>query len=160
MAILVTRFVRSQRAYVLLAAGVLALAIGINLLVFSIVNALWLKPLRVPDPSRVVTILQSLSTVTSLDAPALKVFDGPVAGQVVTTGFNEAFKPEFALPQVAEPLETLGVTPLYFTVLGVPIRGRSFTDADDRVGAEPVAIIRDRLWAQAFGRTSRPAAQP
>jgi predicted permease len=152
MALLVTRFLRSQRAYVLLASGVLALAIGINLLVLSIVNALWLRPIPVVDPSRVVTILQSLSTVTSLDSPSLKVFNGPVAGQVVTTGFNEAFKPQIEFPQVQGPLETLGVTPQYFAVLGVPIRGRAFTQTDDQVGAEAVAVISDRLWTQAFRR--------
>jgi len=134
-----------------LAAGVLALAVGINVLVFSIVNALWLRPLPIVDPARVVTILQSLSTVASLKAEYLAVFDGPVAGQVVTTGFNEAFKPRIAFPEVAQPLETLGVTPLYFTVLGVPIRGRVFTDEDEMPGAEGVAIISDRLWASAFG---------
>jgi hypothetical protein len=93
-----TRFLRSHLGYVSLASGVLALAIGINVLVFSIVNALWLRPLPVADPARVVTILQSLSTVTSLEAAALEVFDWPVAGQVVTTGFNEAFKPQTGGP--------------------------------------------------------------
>lgn len=148
-----TRFLRSHSGYVSLASGVLALAIGINLLVFSIVNALWLRPLPVVDSARVVTILQSASTVTSLKAARLQVFDGPVAGQVVTTDFNEAFKPRIGFPQVAGPLETLGVTPLYFTVLGVPVRGRVFTDEDERTGAEAVAIISDRLWARAFGRS-------
>jgi putative ABC transport system permease protein len=149
----ITRLLRNDPGYVSLASGVLALAIGINVLVFSIVNALWLRPLPVVDPARVITILQSRSTVTSLESPALKVFDGPVAGQVVTTGFNEAFKPRIAVPQVAEPLETLGVTPLYFSVLGVSVRGRVFTDADERIGAEAVGIISDRLWARAFGRS-------
>ena len=148
-----TRLLRSHSGYVSLASGVLALAVGINLLVFSIVNALWLRPLPVVDPARVVTIVQRGSTVTSLKTARLEVFDGPVAGQVVTSGFNEAFKPRIAFPQVAEPLETLGVTPLYFTVLGVPVRGRVFTDEDERTGAEAVAIISDRLWARAFGRS-------
>jgi hypothetical protein len=148
-----TRLLRSHPGFVSLASGVLALAVGINLLVFSVVNALWLRPLPVADPARVVTILQSLSTVASLDAPALQIFDGPVAGQVVTTGLHEAFKPRIAFPQLAQPLETLGVTPSYFTVLGVSIRGRVFTDADEQVGADAVGIISDRLWARAFERS-------
>lgn len=146
------RLLRNHSGYVSIASGVLTLAIGINLLVFAIVNALWIRPLPVFEPDRVVTILQWGSTVTSLESPRLKIFDGPVAGQVVTTGFNEAFKPRIAFPDVAEPLETLGVTPQYFTVLGVSVRGRVFTDADERVGAEGVAIISDRLWTRAFGR--------
>ncbi len=148
-----THFLRSHSGYVSLASGVLALAIGINLLVFSIVNALWLRPLAVADPARVVTILQWGGTVTSLKSPQLEIFDGLVAGQVLNTGFNEAFKPRIVFPQVAQSLETLAVTPLYFSVLGVPIRGRVFTDEDERTGAEAVAIISDRLWARAFGRS-------
>jgi MacB-like periplasmic core domain len=147
------RFLRSHPGYVALASGVLALAIGINLLVFSIVNALWLRPLAIVHPEHVVTILQSGATVKSLDDPRLKVFDGPVAGQVVTSGFNEAFNPRIFFPQVAAPLETLGVTPSYFSVLGVSVRGRAFTEEDERVGAEAVTIISDRLWARAFGRS-------
>jgi predicted permease len=147
-----TRLWRSHPGYVSLASGVLALAVGINLLVFSVVNALWLRPMPVIDPDRVVTIIQSRSTFTSLDAPALKVFDGPIAGQVVTTGLYEAFQPRITFPQVAASLETIGVTPFYFAVLGVSVRGRVFSDADERPGAEAVAIISDGLWARAFGR--------
>jgi hypothetical protein len=148
------RLLRSHPGYVSLATGVLALAVGINVLVFSIVNALWLRPLpAVVNPERVVTILESRSTVLSLEAPALKVFQGPVAGQVVTTGLNEAFKARITFPDVAAPLETLGVTPSYFGVLGISVRGRDFSEADDRVGAEPVGIISDRLWTQAFARS-------
>ena len=135
-----------------MASGVLALVIGINLLVFSIVNALWLRPLPIADPGRVVTVLQRLSTVRSLDAAGARAFDVPVAGQVVTTGFNEAFKPQIKLSQIAEPLETVGVTPLYFSVLEVPVLGRSFTEADEQTGAEPVGIISDRIWTRFFGR--------
>lgn len=147
-----TRLCRSHSGYLLLVSGALALSTGVTLLVFSVVNALWLRPLPVVDPARVVTILQWGSTVTSLNASTLEVFDGPVAGQVVTTGFHAAFSPRITFPEVAEPLETLGVTPLYFTVLGVPVRGRAFTGADDQAGAEPVGIISDRLWARAFRR--------
>lgn len=50
--------------------------------------------------------------------------------------------------------ETLGVTSGYFGVLRLPIRGRDFAPEDERDGAEPVAIISDRLWSAAFGRRS------
>ncbi len=93
------RFLRSHLGYASMATAILGLAIGINLLVFSVVNALWLRPLPVADPARVVTILRYGSTFLSLDSPALMVFDGPVAGQIVTTGFNEAFRPRIGFPQ-------------------------------------------------------------
>jgi predicted permease len=146
------RFLRSHLGYASMATAILALAMGINLLVFSVVNALWLRPLPVAEPARVVTILGYGSTFRSLDSPTLKVFDGPVAGQVVTTGLYEAFRTQIGFPQTPQPLETLGVTPLYFSVLGVPVRGRAFIDADERAGAEGVAIISDEIWASAFDR--------
>jgi putative ABC transport system permease protein len=146
------RFLRCHPGYVALASGILTLAIGINLLVFSIVNALWLRPMPFFEPERVVTILKSFSTVKSLDAPVLNVFDGPIAAQVVTYGQQDSFTPRVFLPGTGEPLETVGVTASYFSVLGVRVRGRDFTVADERIGAEPVAIISDRLWEQAFER--------
>lgn len=146
------RFLRNHPGYVCLASGTLALTVGINLLVFSVVDALWLRPLPFVDPAHVITILGWRSTVTSLKSAALDVFDEPIAGQIVTTGFNDAFKPRITFPQLPEPLETLGVTPTYFKVLGVPIRGRVFTDEDERIGAEPVGIISHRLWVRVFGR--------
>ena len=144
---------KNHTGYVALTTGVLALAIGANLLVFSVADALWFRPLPVVDPDRVVTILQARSTVTSLQAPALEIFGGAVAGQIVTTGLSEAFKPAITFPQVAQPLETLGVTPRYFSVLGISVRGRAFTDSDEQPGAEAVAIISDRMWARAFNRS-------
>ncbi len=46
----------------------------------------------------------------------------------------------------------MGVTSTYFQLLRLPIRGRDFTADDQLDGAEPVAIISDRLWAGLFAR--------
>lgn len=152
------RVLKNHPGYFAAVSGILALAVSINLLVFGIVNAMWIRPLPVFQPERVVTILQSGMAlhrgagVASLGSPTLEVFDRPLAGQIVTTGFGEAFIPKIALPHAAAPVETLGVTPHYFAVLGVPVRGRTFSDADEETGADDVAIISDRLWATAFGR--------
>ncbi len=75
-----------------------------------------------------------------------------VAGQVVTSSQLSGLRPHVAFDQVGREVETLGVTSQYFRLLGQPIRGRDFTRNDNRVGAEPVAIISDRLWARAFDR--------
>ena len=48
--------------------------------------------------------------------------------------------------------EIVGVTSTYFQLLRLPIRGRDFTADDQLDGAEPVAIISDRLWAGLFAR--------
>jgi predicted permease len=141
---------RSHPGYVAMAVFVLAVAVGVNLLVFTIVNALWIRPMPFPDPERVVTVTEA--PWIRFDDPRLQILGGGVAGQVDTTDRYAALRPRI---EIAGRLpETLGVTPAYFELLRLPIRGRNFTADDDREGAEPVAIISDRLWARAFDRRS------
>lgn len=145
----VSRLVRPHPGYVAMATIVLTASIGVNLLVFTVVNALWLRPLPFPEPHRVVTIPQ-ITFIAVDDDPAFRVFEGGVAGQVLTDGQNEALQPRIEIG--GQPLETLGVTSGYFHVLRLAIRGRDFTVDDERDRAEPVAIISDRLWSRTFER--------
>ncbi len=140
---------RQRRAYLAAAAATLAVAVGANLVVFTIVNALWLRPLPFPDADRLVAIV-GLPFI-SLDAPVLRPFEA-VAAQVITSDRTEGLRPQFELDGVARSLETVGVTPGYFQLFGLTIRGRDFSPDDDLAGAEPVVIISDRLWAREFGR--------
>jgi predicted permease len=144
----VRSLVRSHPGYLAMAIFVLAVAVGVNLLVFTIVNALWIRPMPFPDFERVVTIANN--NWIRLDGPELQVFDGGIAGQVDTTEYHAGLRPRIEIG--GRFPETVGVTSGYFKVLQLPIRGRDFTHDDDREGTEPVAIISDRLWAGAFGR--------
>lgn len=144
------RLLRTHFGYVAMSTAVLAVSIGVNLVVFTVVNALWIRPLPFPEPERVVTIPQA--SVTTLEQPRLKIFEGGVAGQVITSDTYEGLRPRIEVDGVGHQVETLGVTSGYFSVLRLAIRGRNFTSDDDREGAEPVAIISDRLWQQAFDR--------
>jgi len=144
----VRSLLRRHPGYLAMAIFVLAVAVGVNLLVFTIVNALWIRPMPFPDPERVVTITER--AWTRLDGPQLQIFGGGVAGQVDTTGYNAGLRPH--IETAGRRPETLGVTSGYFNVLRLPIRGRDFSPDDEREGAEPVAIISDRLWAGAFAR--------
>jgi hypothetical protein len=156
------KFLVRQRAYVAICLTTLSLAIGANLVVFTIVNAVWLRPRPVHDPATVVIVTGDAGSTGSSetfffaegglqnwvrDVPA---FSG-VAGQVMTSGIAAALRPRIMLEQSGRTVETLGVTPEYFSVLGLPILGRDFTSADDRYSSAPVAIISDRLWRSAFG---------
>ncbi|HUF47670.1 MAG TPA: ABC transporter permease [Vicinamibacterales bacterium] len=148
--IAVRSLLRSHRGYVAMATFVLAVAVGVNLVVFTVVNALWIRPLPIAEPGRVVTIPSAVTR--SLEQVRDHVFEGGVAGQVMTADQYGGLTPEIELPDAGRRLETLGVTPSYFKLFGLPIRGRDFTSEDDRDGAEPVAIISDRLWSSTFGR--------
>ena len=144
----VRSLLRSHPGYLVMSTFVLAVAVGVNLLVFTIVNALWIRPLPFPDPDRVVTVTES--RWVRLDRPQLQIFEGGVTGQVDTTDRNAGLRPRIEI--AGRVPETLGVTSSYFRVLRLPVRGRDFTPEDERDGAEPVAIISDRLWTAVFGR--------
>lgn len=135
-----------QRGYAALSIATVGLAVGANLVVFTIVNALWLRPRPVVEPERVVMVMDDTSSTGSTersfyaelglqrfvrDVPAFS----DVAGQVMTSGPNNQWAPRLILEAVGRHVETLAVTSEYFSVLGLPVRGRPFTREDDRYGA-------------------------
>ena len=153
------RVVRNHPAYVAFATGSLALTVGATLAVFTVVNALWLRPLPYPEPDRLVTLVYDVATdldpafsgIETRYSARWSAFES-VAGQVVSSGSMGGFAPHLVVDDVGHEVETLAVTSRYFSLFGQSIRGRDFTPDDNRTAAEPVAIISDRLWARAFGR--------
>jgi predicted permease len=144
---------RGHYAYFWLAAGTLVLSVGVNLIVFTIVNALWLRPLPFPHADRLVTVIGAGTGFTGLDSSVTDIFE-ETAGQVVSTEYLSGLRPEIAFENVSRKIEVLGVTDAYFRVLGLQVRGRDFNHDDDSQGAEPAAIISARLWEHEFaGRT-------
>jgi predicted permease len=131
-----------------MAVAVLAAAIGVNLLVFTVVNALWVRPLPFAQPDRVVTIPQS--SFSRLDHERLKIFDAGLAGQVLTSDVFGALRADVHPEGLETPGEVLAVTPDYFTVLGVRVQGRGFLASDDVEGAAPVAIVSYDYWRRAL----------
>jgi putative ABC transport system permease protein len=141
---------------------VLGLAVGVNTAVFSLINALLLRPLPVASPERLAFIYHSderrsvgYGAYRQLRDSTSAVFDdlaarGGDAGRLRTD-------------RDAIPLRGEAVTPNYFDVLGVrPALGRTFTSGEDAAGGTPVAIISDALWRSQFaadpqvlGRTLR-----
>jgi predicted permease len=154
------RLIRGHRGYALLAVSSLALSVGSTLAVFTVVNGLWLKPVPIPDPDRLVMIVGATAGEGDVHLYSLDwletedhwtMFD-TVAGQLATSGDRAGQAAHLSFDAAGGEVETLGVTSTYFDVLRQAIRGRDFTREDSRPGAEPVAIISDRFWSRAFGR--------
>ena len=143
---------RSHRSYFVMSTGVVGLAVGVNLVVFTVVNALWLRPLPFADSERLVTLPGA--AFSGLDKLRQAFGEGAVAGQGITDDRfeSQSLEPRIRFDSVARDLETIAVTPDYFPLFGLTIRGRDFTPDDDRRGAELVAIMSDRLWSREFGR--------
>jgi putative ABC transport system permease protein len=131
----------------------LALGIGANTAIFSVVNAVLLRPLPFPESERVMWIGQQFSgSPAAAGQPKFlfwreqsQVFESMAAYEGFRGGGNLAGGNE------AEYVGGLHVSSDFFRVLGVnPSLGRAFTPEDDTPGAAPVAILADGLWRRRF----------
>jgi len=142
-------------AFTVIAVLTLALGIGANTAIFSVVNAVLLKPLAVKDPDRLMTLWHSapakgLKHVDLNDAlvayyrertRTFQSFAGYETGKFSITGAGE--------PEV---LQGAIVTFNYFEVLGrEPLYGRTFTPQEDTPGNNHVALLSYALWQRRFG---------
>ncbi|HYE87288.1 MAG TPA: ABC transporter permease, partial [Vicinamibacterales bacterium] len=154
------RFALRQMRQTPIVSGVallsLALGIGANVAIFSLVNALILKPLPVHDPDRLVIIgvSGSRSITTSLTNPQWEYVRDH---QDVLAGVAAYGNPRFNLNAGGEtrPVQGLFVSGRFFDTLGVmPHMGRLFTVEDDQRGggpAGPVAVLSHGFWQREFG---------
>jgi putative ABC transport system permease protein len=134
----------------------LALGVGANTAIFSIVNAVLLQSLPFSHPERLVKIVASNSGVGARDiglsVPEFDdlrsragVFDQVTALQGGPTNLTGAERPQ--------RFELLEVSPNYFSMLGTSAHiGRVFGPSDEAPGFAEAAVISDSLWARAFGR--------
>ncbi len=137
----------------------LALGIGANVAIFSLVNALILKPLPVYDPDRLVIFGQADPLVHS-NSWTNPQWEYIRDHQNVLVGVAAYGNPRFNLSSGGEtrPAQGLFVSGRFFDTLGVPAHlGRTFTTDDDRRGGGPdgpVAVLSYGFWQREFrGRT-------
>ena len=132
----------------------LALGIGANTALFSVIDAVLLRPLDYPHPERIVELVRSWPSqdawATSPPKFAFwqhenRVFDAVAAYTFNAVGLNLVGQGE------PERLPALGVSAGYFQVLGVqPFLGRSWMAAEDKPGAAKGAVLSYRLWQRLF----------
>lgn len=152
------RMLFKNPGFTLVAVVSLAIGIGANSAMFSLADALILRPLPVPRPSEVVTVgfNASVSGFGSIVASyrdyldfrnTSKSFGGLVAYTSYSFGFGKS--PD-AMPQMKMGML---VTGNFFSVLGVPPElGRAFRDDEDQVpGRDAVVILGHDLWEKDFG---------
>ena len=150
---------RLLQARTFAAASVLTLTLGIAALTtaFTVVNAVLLRPLPYPEPDRLVSLSHTLVAggplhVEQTDASVLfysrhkRAFSHFGGYRVSTAALAPA--DGSAAERVAAGLVTADVLP----ALGVtPLRGRVFTETDDRPGAAPVVMMGQGLWKRKYG---------
>ena len=133
----------------------LALGIGANTAIFSIVNAVLLRPLPYPESDRLVMLREKTSTFPNGSVSYPNYLDWR-AGQRSFTDLTLTRRETYNFsPMGGGAPERVGggrVTFNFLAIMGLkPLMGRDFTEKDDVPGAAPVALISERLWKSKFG---------
>ncbi len=153
------RLLRRTPGFTAAALLTLALGIGMTTAIFSVVQAVLLRPVPFPDPDRLVMMWETdRNSGTTREPASIPDFVDyrQRSRQVDRVGaFVSADVNMMPDRGDARRLSALAATPELLDLLGVrTIAGRSFTAEDDRTGAPRVAMISDRLWETVFARSS------
>jgi predicted permease len=149
----IRQLIRSPGFTIVAVVG-LALGIGANVALFSVVNSVFLRPLAYPEPDRVVrlssTNVEQNLTRTGFSYPRfLEVKERQqVFSDLALSAFNA-----FTMTGRGDPEQVVGLfaSAELLSVLGVePVLGRNFTADEDRPGGEPVVLISHRFWQRQF----------
>ncbi len=141
--------------YTSAAVLILALGIGANTAMFSIIDGVLLKPLPFRSGNELVLIQQSAkkSNVSDAGVSIPELFDYRARLKSVSD-LVEYHSMSFTLLNQGEPdrVDTGVVSANFFTMLGIqPLLGRTFADKDDDLGAEAVLVLSNAYWQAKFG---------
>ena len=147
------RMLAKDPAFTAIAILTLALGIGVNTAIFSVVDSVLLKRLPYPDPSRIVFMTEVQNQHGELSVSWRNFADWRTQ--------THSFEAVAALRQDSFTLTGRGpasrisgaqVSPAFFSILGVtPRLGRTFTDAEDTPEAAPVVAVGENFWRSALG---------
>jgi predicted permease len=144
-------------AFTFAALGALALGIGANTAIFTVVNTVLLKPLTYPDPDRIV-MFENTSPDGSGTSSSPTNFQ---SWQSQTSVFQDVSAYDFGGPGFnltgtqPEQIHGIHVSKSYFTLFGAPVMmGRTFTEQEDSPNGGKVAVISYGLWKRKFGSNS------
>jgi predicted permease len=149
------RWLNRQRFSTALVVGMLALGIAANVVVFGLVNGLFLRPFPLPNPDRLVYINETAPRwnleVVGVNFPDFHAWrQGVQLLEGVALYDDDSFN--LTDGSSAERIEGAVVTHEFAAVLGVqPILGRMFTADEDRPKSEPVVVLGEALWRERFG---------
>jgi predicted permease len=148
------RMVRRSPAFAFIAVITIAIGIGATSAIFSVINAVALKPLAYPAAEQLVFVSSQFSAL-GLDkfwvsppeylelAERARSFSGVAAYRADAVNLSDGTRPE--------RVNAVVVTANMFTVLGVqPKLGRGFTPDEDLPNANPVAVLSDNIWRSRF----------
>src|SRR6266542_2172433 len=148
------RTLLKKPGFMLIAVITLALGIGANTAIFTIVNAVLLRPLAYPESERLVEIGRPFDGggAGALNEPKFVFLRDHAQSFEAVTGIQRGPDLYLSDESEAEDVGHLAVTADFFRTLGVaPAIGRGFTAEEDSPAGERVAILGDGLWRRRFG---------
>ena len=147
------RKLRQSPAFTFIAVLTLALGIGLNTTIFSLVNDLFLRGLPFKEPSRVIHLMGGDKSRDLVDFPiSAPRYMHYRDGQTIFDGFAGENFFVFTLTGLGDPVQVFGgrLTSNYFDVLGVhPILGRNFLPEEEE--RADVALITENFWQRRLG---------
>src|SRR5882724_9034449 len=147
------RQLRKSPGFTVIAVLTLALGIGLNTSIFSLIDDLFLRPLPFKEPQRLLHLYSNARERNLLElAVSVPRFQHFRESQTIFDGFAAENPSAFTLTGLGEAVQILGgqVTSNYFDVLGVrPIRGRTFLSNEEET--TDVAMVTENFWRKRMG---------
>jgi putative ABC transport system permease protein len=151
------RMLARNPGFTAVAVLTLALGLGANTAIFSVVDSVLLKRLPYPDPSRLVLVYEKQQNEGKMSVawpnfvdwrnriPAFEAVAATRQDTFTLTGLGPASR-----------VRTAQVSPAFFPLMGVaPRMGRAFTDAEDSPGASPVVLLTESFWRVNLGSDAK-----
>jgi putative ABC transport system permease protein len=149
------RTLRRSPGFMATAILALALGIGANTAIFTVINTVLLQPLSFPEPDRLITLLRHYPDGNGggTSIPKFTVWHQHAEVFQYSTAFDFA-GPGINLTGGDRPEQVKGIhaSSDYFGVFGAPVAlGRTYTAEEDRPGGPKVAVISNGLWRNRYG---------
>ena len=134
----------------------LALGIGANTAIFSVINAVLLRPLPYPDADRIMFLTECNNTGQEFSVSCPDYLDWKRDNTVfehLAVTRRESRNLSGIPGREAERVSSAYVTDNFFKVIGLsPQLGRTFSEEEEKAGGPQAVVISDRLWQRAFNR--------
>lgn len=147
------RMLRKSPGFTAVAVLTLALGIGANTAIFSVIEAVLLRPLPFRNPDRVVQILETARNLPYVSASGEDYFDWESQNRTLEGSSITTWTQSYNASGAGEP-ETVSIIRTeanFFTVLGVnPLLGRGFAQGEDQPGKDHVAVLSYGFWQRHF----------
>jgi putative ABC transport system permease protein len=147
------RVLAKHPGFTFIAVLTLALGIGANTAIFSVVNALLLRPLPFDNLDRIVAVFEKTSEAPRNEAAAANYFDWRDQNQVFEhIGMYRWWGTNLTGVDMPERVQGFLITANFFDVLGArPALGRGFTPEEEQPGQDRVVILNHGFWQRRFG---------